>query len=72
MLFHIKTRVCLKCFDITLHSFVVSLDIAAMINILQEIIKILLEKMLKAINLYRFHKDSLVRNNSLNDSSSEP
>ena len=58
MLFHIKTRVCLKYFDITLHSFVVSLDIAAMINILQEIIKILLEKMLKAINLYRFHKDS--------------
>ena len=35
-----------------INSFVVLLDITVMINILQEIIKVLHEKMLKAINLY--------------------
>ena len=34
------------------NSFVVSLDITVMINFFQEIIKTLLEKRLKAINLY--------------------
>ena len=34
------------------NSFVVSLDITVMINILQEIIKVLHEKMLKAIDFY--------------------
>ena len=33
-------------------SFVVSLDITVLIDILQEIVKNLLEKMLKAIDLY--------------------
>ena len=34
------------------NSFVVSLDITVMINILQEIIKVLHEKMLKTIDFY--------------------
>ena len=34
------------------NAFVVSLDITVMINILQEIIQILHEKMAKAIDLY--------------------
>ena len=34
------------------NSFVVSLDMTVMINILQEIIKVLHEKMLKAIDFY--------------------
>ena len=34
------------------NSFVVSLDITVMINILQEIIKVLHEKMLKATDFY--------------------
>ena len=40
------------------NSFVVSLDITVMINILQDILKILHEKMLKAINLYWLHNDA--------------
>ena len=43
----------------------------AIINILQEIIKILQEKMLKAINLYWFHNDASEKNNSLNDRSNK-
>ena len=43
-----------------------------MINILQEIIKILHEKMSKAINLYWFHNDVSEKNNSLNGHSNEP
>ena len=35
-------------------------------------IKILHEKMLNSIYLYRFHNDALVENNSLNDYSNEP
>ena len=35
-----------------INSFVASLDITVMINCLQELMKILNEKMLKAINLY--------------------
>ena len=35
-----------------INSFVVSLDITVLIDILQEIIKNLFEKMLKAIDLY--------------------
>ena len=37
--------------------FVVSLDINVMINILQEIINIFHDKMLKAISLYWFHSE---------------
>ena len=43
-----------------------------MIEILYEIIKILLEKMLNAIYLYWFHNDVSEKINSLNDHSSEP
>ena len=53
------------------NSFVVSLDITAMINILQQIIKIMHEKMSKAINLYWSHNYASKRNNSLNGHSSE-
>ena len=42
-----------------------------MINILQEEIKILHEKMLKAINSWWLHNDALEKNNSLNDCSNE-
>ena len=42
-----------------------------MVNILQEIIKIMPEKMLKAINLYWFHNDASEKNNSLDDPSNE-
>ena len=53
-------------------SFDVLLDITVMINILQEIIKILHEKMSKAINLYWFHNDVSEENNSLTGHSNEP
>ena len=43
-----------------------------MINILQEIIKILLKEMLKAINLYWLHNDASEKNNSLNGCSNKP
>ena len=43
-----------------------------MINILQEIIKILHKKMLKAINLYWFHNAESEKNNSLNNRPNEP
>ena len=39
------------------NSFVALLDITVIINILQQIIKIMHVKMLKAINLYWFHND---------------
>ena len=53
------------------NSFVFSLNIPVMINILYEMIKILLEKMLNAIYLLWFHDDTLVENNSLNGHCSE-
>ena len=54
------------------NSFAFSLYSIVMINILVEIIKILHEKMLKAITLYWFHNDASEKNNSLNDRSNEP
>ena len=53
------------------NSFVFSLDIPTMINILCEIIKILHQKMLNAIYLYWFHKYVLPVNNSLNGHSNK-
>ena len=47
-----------------------SLNITIMINILQEI-KILHDKILKAINLYWFHNDPSEKNNLLNDRSND-
>ena len=52
--------------------FLVSLEISVMVNILYEMIKILHEKMLNAIYLYRFHNDTSEKNNSLNGYSNEP
>ena len=52
--------------------FVVSLDMTAMINILQEMMKILQEKMLKVINLYWLLNDATEKTNSLNDHPKEP
>ena len=49
-----------------------TLNITVMIDILQEIIKILQEKTLKHINLYWFHNDALQKNNILNFHSKEP
>ena len=54
------------------NSFAFSLYSIVMVNILVEIIKILHEKMLKAITLYWFHNDASEKNNSLNDRSNEP
>ena len=45
------------------NSFVFSLDIPVMINIVYEMIKTLYEKMLNAIYLYWFHSDTLAENN---------
>lgn len=39
-------------------AFLLFTYITLIVNILQELIKILLEKMLKAINLYRSHNDT--------------
>ena len=47
-------------------------DMTVMINILQEVIKILFEKMLKVRNLHWFHDDESEKNNSLNDHFNEP
>ena len=52
--------------------FVFSFDISVIFNILKSIIKILQEKMLKAINLYWFHNDVSEKIKSLNANSSEP
>ena len=54
------------------NSFGFSLDTTVMVKILQKIIKILHEKMLKAIYLDWFHNDTSEKNNSLNDRSKEP
>ena len=54
------------------NSFVCSLDIPAMINVLYEMINILHEKMLNAIYLYWFPNDTLAENNSLNGHSNQP
>ena len=54
------------------NSFVSSLDITVMIHILYEIVKILQEKMLNAICMYRFHSDTSEKNNSLNAHSNKP
>ena len=53
------------------NSFVVLLDITVMINILQQIIKVLHEKILKVINLYWFLNDASEKHNSLNGHSNE-
>ena len=49
------------------HIFGFSLDVTVMINILQEIIKIMLNEILKAINLYWFNNDASEKNISLSD-----
>ena len=54
------------------NSFVVSLDITVTINILQETIKVFLEKTLESINLHWFHNDVSEENNSLNGHSNKP
>ena len=54
------------------NSFVVLTDITVMINILQDIIEILHEKMLRAKHLYRFHNDASEKTNLLNGHSNEP
>ena len=54
------------------NSFDFSLDITVMIHVLQEIIKILHEKILKAINLYWFHNDASEKNNPLIHRFNEP
>ena len=54
-----------------INSFVFSLDIPVMINILFEMIKILHEKMVNSIYLYWFHNDTLAENNALNGHSNQ-
>ena len=54
------------------NSFVFSLDIPVIVNILYKMIKILHEKMLNAIYLCWFHNDTSEENNSLNGHSNEP
>ena len=54
------------------NSFVLSLDIPVMINILYEMIEILHEKMLNVIYLHWFHNDTLAENNLLNGHSNQP
>ena len=53
------------------NSFAALLYITVMINISQEINKVVHEKMLRVINLYWFHNDTLETNNSLNGHSNE-
>ena len=55
-----------------INSFVLSLGIPVMINILCKMIRILHEKILNAIYLYYFHDDTVEENNSLNGQSNEP
>ena len=59
-------------FAYIVNSFSVSFDITVMINILIDIIKLLHEKMIRAINLYWFRNDVPEKNNSLNGLSNEP
>ena len=54
------------------NSFGFSLDITVMIDVLPEIIKALHEKILKAIDLYRFNNDALQKFSSRNDRSNKP
>ena len=54
------------------NSFVFSLNIPVMINILYEMIAILHEKILNLIDLYWFLNDTLAENNSLYGHSNEP
>ena len=56
----------------TVGSFVFSLDVPVIINILYEMITILHEKMLNTIYLYWFHNDVLVENKSLDSHSNKP
>ena len=56
-----------KNFTCMVHIFGFSLDVTVMINILQEIIKIMLNEILKAINLYWFNNDASEKNISLSD-----
>ena len=53
-------------------SFVVSLDTTVIIDILQEIIRILHEKILKAVNLYWFKNDASEKTYSLNGHFNKP
>ena len=54
------------------NSFVFSLNIPVMINILYEMITILHEKILNLIDLYWFLNDTLAGNNLLYGHSNEP
>ena len=55
-----------------INSFLASLDIPPIINILNEMIKILHEKRLNAIYLYWCHNRTSEKNNSLTGHSKEP
>ena len=54
------------------NSFLASLEILVMINILWKMIKILHEKMLIEIYLHWFYNDKSEKNNSLSGYSNEP
>ena len=54
------------------NSFLFSLAIPVMFNILYKMIKILYEEMLNAINLYWFYNDTSEKNNWQTGHSSEP
>ena len=54
------------------NSFLASLEIPAMINILYKMIKTLHEKMLNTIYLYWVHNDTSEKNSSLNSYSNNP
>ena len=53
-------------------SLIVLLDITAMINILQEVVKTLHDKILKTLNWYWLRDNATEKNNSLNGHSNEP
>ena len=54
------------------NSFVFSLDITVIFNIVQRLIKILDKEILKVINLYWSHNGTSEKNSSLNDHLNEP
>ena len=53
------------------NSFLTSLEIPVMINILHKMVKVLPKKILNAIYLYWFYNDTSEKNNSLNGYSNE-
>ena len=53
------------------NSFLASLEIPVMINILHKMVKVLPKKILNAIYLYWFYNDTSDKNNSLNGYSNE-